>query len=82
MGLLAADELKIRVIKRLVRASELTLNQLRVDTGFVNFQSLKRSCLFLEKLGVITIEQRPVGRRRYSWARITDLGKIVVKQLH
>jgi predicted transcriptional regulator len=81
MGLLAADELKIRVLKRLVKSPELTLNQLRVETGSVNFVSVKRSCQFLERAGLIRIEQRPVGRRKYSWAKITDLGRQVVRTI-
>ena len=81
VDLLAADDTKIRILRHLYRSPELTLNQLRVDTGSVNFVSVKRSCLFLEKIGLIVIEERPVGRRKYSWARLTDTGKSVVKQL-
>jgi len=75
MDLLRADQAKIRILKHLLIKEEMTLNELREAVGGVNFVSVKRSCTFLEKLGIVQIERRPVGKRRYSWVRLTDAGK-------
>ncbi len=81
MKYLQSDETKVRIIKHLRGSKGLTLNRLRTEIGSVNFVSVKRACLFLERLGILNMESRPVGERHYIWVRLTDLGEMMARKL-
>ncbi|HVL47179.1 MAG TPA: hypothetical protein VM889_01330 [Candidatus Thermoplasmatota archaeon] len=77
MNLLRSDLIKVELLKKLRREGEATINGLREKTGFVNFDSIHRSLLFLEQIGLVTLVPRPVARdgRNYTWVNLTDKGK-------
>jgi len=79
--ILQSDETKLRILKALRGCQEMTLNRIRTEIGSVNFVSVKRACLFLEKINLLRLESRPVGDRHYIWVRLTDLGEGVAKKL-
>jgi DNA-binding HxlR family transcriptional regulator len=81
MALLESDEMKLRVLKQLAKSKELTLNALRRNIGSVNFESVKRSCEFLEKIGLVEFDAKTVGKREYYWVRLTESGRAVAKRL-
>ncbi len=81
MDLLQSDKAKIRILMTILRSGEMTLNKLRGEIGLVNFVSVKRACLFLEHLGLLSLESKPAGNRRYVWVRLTKLGEDVARAL-
>ena len=76
MSLLESDEIKINILKTLLKNNkELSLNGLRKRIGAVNYNSVKRNCEFLEKFGLINIEQKIIENKKYNFITITDKGK-------
>ena len=76
MSLLESDEVKINILKTLLNNNkELSLNGLRKRIGAVNYNSVKRNCEFLEKFGLINIEQKIIENKKYNFITITDKGK-------
>ena len=76
MSLLESDEVKINILKTLLKNNkELSLNGLRKRIGAVNYNSVKRNCEFLEKFGLINIEQKIIENKKYNFITITDKGK-------
>ncbi len=78
---LQSDEMKVRILKYLRGGKEVTLNKLRAEIGSVNFVSVKRGCLFLERIGILKMESRPVGDRHYIWVHLTEVGEVLSKKL-
>ena len=76
MSLLESDEVKINLLKALLKNNrELSLNGLRKRIGAVNYTSVKRNCEFLEKFGLIKVEQKIIENKKYNFITITDKGK-------
>ena len=81
MSLLESDEIKINILKVLLKNdSELSLNGLRKRIGAVNYNSVKRNCEFLEKFGLIIIEQKTIENRKYNFITISSKGKKIVDE--
>ena len=82
MGLLESDEIKINILKELNKTNnELSLNGLRKRIGAVNYNSVKRNCEFLEKFGLINIEQKTIENRIYNFITITKKGKETLEEI-
>ena len=82
MSLLESDEIKINILKTLLKNNkELSLNGLRKRIGAVNYNSVKRNCEFLEKFGLIKIEQKIIENKKYNFITITDKGKETLEQI-
>src|SRR3989344_8606082 len=82
MSLLESDEIKINILKTLLKNNkELSLNGLRKRIGAVNYNSVKRNCEFLEKFGLIKIEQKIIENKKYNFITITDKGKETLEQV-
>lgn len=80
MDLTRGDRLRLDILHGLRREKQLTMNALRMKVGVVNLVSLQRAINFLERLGLVETERRPIGRREYVWVRLTDLGKTVARR--
>ena len=78
---LQSDETKLRILRQLRNSKELTLNRLRHEIGSVNFVTVKRACLFLKRIGLVEMESRPVGSRKYIWVKLTELGENIARKL-
>jgi len=72
--LLISDLIKIKIIRALKGGKEYTLNSLRNEIGAVNFESVKRSCIFLEKLGILELDVKNQKKNKYIFVKLTDLG--------
>ena len=82
MSLLESDEIKINILKTLLKNNkELSLNGLRKRIGAVNYNSVKRNCEFLEKFGLINIEQKIIENKKYNFITITDKGKETLENI-
>jgi len=82
MSLLESDEIKINILKALLKNNkELSLNGLRKRIGAVNYNSVKRNCEFLEKFGLINIEQKIIENKKYNFITITGKGKETLEQI-
>ena len=82
MSLLESDETKISILKTLLKnTKELSLNGLRKRIGAVNYTSVKRNCEFLEKFGLIKVEQKIIENKKYNFITITDKGKETLDQI-
>lgn len=82
MSLLESDETKINILKTLLKNNkELSLNGLRKRIGAVNYNSVKRNCEFLEKFGLMKIEQKIIENRKYNFISITEKGKKSLQEL-
>lgn len=73
--LITSDLIKLKIIQALKGRKEYTLNGLRKEIGAVNFESVKRSCLFLEKLGILKMDVKNLKKNTYIFVRLTDLGE-------
>lgn len=83
MVLLESDEVKINILKTLLKDnSELSLNGLRKRIGAVNYNSVKRNCEFLEKFGLIKIEQKKIENRKYNFITITEKGVDILNKFN
>ena len=83
MVLLESDEVKINILKTLLKDnSELSLNGLRKRIGAVNYHSVKRNCEFLEKFGLIKIEQKKIENRKYNFITITEKGVDILNKFN
>lgn len=81
MSLLESDELKINILKTLLKTNhELSLNGLRKRAGAVNYNSVKRNCEFLERFGLIKIEQKLIESKKYNFISITIKGKKIIDE--
>lgn len=79
MVMLESDEIKINILKTLLKNNkELSLNGLRKRIGVVNYNSVKRNCEFLEKFGLIKIEQKIIENRKYNFISIAGEGKKLI----
>ena len=64
MELLLSDEIKIKMLKKLQDEKERTINSLREEIGAVNYNSVKKNCLFLEKIGFIKTDVKSVKNEK------------------
>lgn len=81
MDLLQSDEMKLEILTTLHGEEELTINALREEVGASNFNSVKRACLFLETIGLVGIEAKPMGEREYMWVSLTERGEAVMSEI-
>jgi hypothetical protein len=82
MNLLVSDEIKIKILNKLGDGEERTISTLRKEIGAVNYISVKKSCCFLEKIGLIKLDFKNVGTKKFIFIKITDLGKSIVKKIN
>ncbi len=73
--LITSDVIKLKIIQALKGRKEYTLNGLRKEIGAVNFESVKRSCAFLEKLGIVRMDVKNLKNNTYIFVKLTDLGE-------
>ena len=76
MVLLNTDVVKLKILKTLYNVqTEISMNNLRVKIGVVNYYTVSRNIEFLELMGFVKIDKKVIETRVYNFISLTNKGK-------
>ena len=81
MDILHSDRIRLEILRALRQHGEMTVNGLKTRTRTPSYAAVKKACNFLRALGLVRLEEKVAGSRRYLYVRLTDIGERVADSL-